>query len=66
MQKMTETQSELSPKPIWRDYDEISENFDLALSLEVIGWFNERNSRVQAPQNAVLRTELDEYELSML
>ncbi|MGR8940474.1 MAG: hypothetical protein ACU83V_07270 [Gammaproteobacteria bacterium] len=66
MQEMTETQRELSSKPIWRDYDEISENFDLALSSEVIGWFNERNSDVKTAKRALMRSELDEYELSML
>jgi hypothetical protein len=63
--KLTPLKSRVSPDSVWRDYDEISECFDLALSPEVLGWFHQQNGNVQARKRAVNRCELDEYELSL-
>ncbi|MBL1262561.1 hypothetical protein [Candidatus Methylomicrobium oryzae] len=65
IRKLTPSKSKASSASVWRDFDEISESFDLALSPEVIGWFREQNSNVQARKRAVNRCELDEYELSL-
>jgi len=66
MQKSTEFKNKLFVYQTSRDFDEISENFDLALSLEVIRWFNEQNGNVLAKKKALKRLDLDEYELSLI
>jgi hypothetical protein len=66
MQKLTAKKTKISSNSVWRDFNEINESFDLALSPEVIGWFHQQNSHVQARKKAVNRTELDEYEMSLL
>jgi hypothetical protein len=66
MQKLTAKKTKISPCSVWRDFDEISESFDLALSPEVIGWFHQQNGNVQARKRAVNRSELDEYEMSLM
>jgi hypothetical protein len=66
MQKLTASKNKVSSNSVWRDFDEICESFDLALSPEVIGWFHQQNGNVQARKRAVSRRyELDEYELSL-
>lgn len=49
-----------------RDSDSLCDNFDLALSPEVVNWFNEKNGTVQNPKRAFKSSELDEYELSLI
>ncbi len=66
LQKLTAMKSKFLPNPVWRDFDEISDNFDLALSPEVIGWFHEQHGDAQTRQRALNRFELDEYELSLM
>jgi len=65
MQKLTDIKSTFSPNPVWQDVDQISDNFDLALSPEVIGWFDQQNGNVAARGKAVNKSQLDEYELSL-
>jgi hypothetical protein len=66
MQKLSAKKTKISPNSVWRDFDKISESFDLALSPEVIGWFHQQNGNVQARKRAVNRSELDEYEMSLM
>ncbi|MGJ0483028.1 MAG: hypothetical protein ACR65R_00665 [Methylomicrobium sp.] len=66
IKKLAANKSKVSSNSAQRDFDEICENFDLALSPEVIGWFHQRNGNVQARKRAMSPCELDEYELSMM
>lgn len=66
MQKLTAIKSKFSSQPMWRDFDEISDSFDLALSPEVIGWFHQQNGNVQARKRAGSCCDLDEYEQSLM
>jgi len=65
MQKLTDIKSKFSPNPVWQDFDQISDSFDLALSPEVISWFHQQNGNVTARNKVVSGSELDEYELSL-
>lgn len=66
IKKLAVNKSKVSSTSVRKDFDEICESFDLALSPEVIGWFDQRNGNVQARKRAMNRCELDEYELSMM
>lgn len=66
IKKLAANKSKVSSNSVRRDFDEICESFDLALSPEVIGWFHQRNGNVQARKRVMSCGELDEYELSLM
>lgn len=65
LQKLTDIKGKFSPNPVWQDFDQISDSFDLALSPEVLGWFEQQNGHAPVRNKRISGAELDEYELSL-
>ncbi|WP_024299174.1 hypothetical protein [Methylomicrobium lacus] len=65
LQILTDIKSKFSPNPVWQDFEQISDSFDLALSPEVLGWFEQQNGHTTARNKRINGAELDEYELSL-